>query len=665
MPAISVIVPTFNCADTINKTLTSICRQQLSDIEIIICDDNSNDNTVEILKEFQSKDPRIRIYENTTNKGAGERRNFGLNKANGNYVIFLDGDDFFEPNLLSSLYIAALNSDSEITLCNFIEERQNNQIIHRQDCTLIKDGTITLEKHKNNLFQYIEPIVWNKLYKKDFLKKNNLKFAETRQNNDLKFVYESVLKAEKIAKISQELIAYNYTNPKSISNKADLTQVFNSFDPIYKSIILNSNPTIYISSLLKRIQNSLLYYILKKNVDTRISSEKLNGNKIYQDWKKLKQQFNEETYIIDKILNNCPLISIIVPVYNTSKYLVHNIESLMSQSFKDIEVIYVNDGSTDNSSELLHKNCYKYKNIKIIDQQNRGPGAARNQGLSNSSGAFIMFCDSDDTYTEHMCKEMLIQMWLHYYQIEFVECDSQIVMMTDNSKRSQGSIDYHHIKYSGFKPLNYQSKRGIKVLLWNKIFKKYLIDKYQITFVENFKHDDSSFIWQYLAVSNCCYGILKKLYNYSIRENSIMEVTSDPITKDQEILTVIDVILFVYKKINDYLSKNKLSFFYYISADQINYWSTMVNNKDAFERKARELYIELIPEQFKNLFNLESKSSNLENLQNVKTNKVFYIKRSLNSVKYKFLNLSLLKIKKKNQKYYIYLLGIRILSFTL
>ena len=114
---------------------------------------------------------------------------------------------------------------------------------------------------------------------------------------------------------------------------------------------------------------------------------------------------------------NNPKISVIIPVYNTETYLLECLDSIVNQTLKDIEIICVNDGSTDNSLSILKEYASKDNRIKIIDKENEGQGYSRKVGLDNSTGKYILFCDSDDYYSELTAFEEL------YNYIEKVEVD--------------------------------------------------------------------------------------------------------------------------------------------------------------------------------------------------------------------------------------------------
>lgn len=207
-------------------------------------------------------------------------------------------------------------------------------------------------------------------------------------------------------------------------------------------------------------------------------------------------------------------ISIIVPVYNAEKYLNKCLDALINQSYKDIEVLCVNDGSKDNSLKILDEFANKDKKIKVFSQENSGPAKARNKGLENATGEYIMFCDADDYYEPDMCELMLNAMIEN--NVDIVMCDCNIVDHFNNNFRNNKELDYHYIKFKGYHKVNKDIIMNFNVLLWSKILKKSLINEYNIKFLDNFEHDDANFILKYLASSKSYYGLDKKLYNYQI-----------------------------------------------------------------------------------------------------------------------------------------------------
>lgn len=221
--------------------------------------------------------------------------------------------------------------------------------------------------------------------------------------------------------------------------------------------------------------------------------------------------------------NHRPIISIIVPVYNAENFLSRCLSSLLNQSYNALEIICVNDGSTDGSAQILQQYASQHHQIKVLHQQNAGTGTTRNNGLQAATGDYVMFCDADDAFHPTMCEDMLRT--LEDQQVDLVMCDCRIVK-TDNIHRAymqDENNNYFRLSIFGKTHLNDRERFQINSVLWNKIFKKSVIDQYNITFpLSLLNHEDASFVWQYLAVSHTFYGLNKVLYDYYLQQNSLM-----------------------------------------------------------------------------------------------------------------------------------------------
>ncbi|MDR1528238.1 MAG: glycosyltransferase [Puniceicoccales bacterium] len=172
-------------------------------------------------------------------------------------------------------------------------------------------------------------------------------------------------------------------------------------------------------------------------------------------------------------------ISIVVPVYNAEKYLRQCLDSLVGQIFENIEIICINDGSTDNSLEILHEYQKKDGRIVVFFHENKGISVTRNVGLHAARGKYIMFCDSDDWYEPEMCKAMF----------EIMEGEDVDVAMCNTNFIGGPSVVWRK-KYafpfdSGRHSITDFIKSHVNVYLWNKIFKTDILKKYNIFFQMN------------------------------------------------------------------------------------------------------------------------------------------------------------------------------------
>ncbi len=218
-----------------------------------------------------------------------------------------------------------------------------------------------------------------------------------------------------------------------------------------------------------------------------------------------------------------PLVSIIVPCYNVSKYVKRCLDSLVNQTYSNIEIICVDDFSTDGTYNILSQFSLNDERVKIfLNKENKGVAFSRQVGLDNASGKYIMWCDSDDWYELNMVEEMLRAM--EENKVDLVISNINVIDDENLFRRKVESlVHYENLHLCGKVKLNKNIILNIPRFLWNKIFKKSIIDKYKITFPNVKLSEDCSFFLKYLAVSNLKIYILEnKLYNYMRREDSII-----------------------------------------------------------------------------------------------------------------------------------------------
>lgn len=198
-PKVSVIVPVYNTEQYLEQCLSSIVNQRLKEIEIICIDDGSTDKSIEILNEFSKHDSRFMIYQSEKgNQGPGAIRNMALKKATGEYISFVDSDDFIHKNMLKSLYSSAINEKPDIVMCStqeFITKPGDTLLYCDYDHFLptnLDRTTFTWLEIKDILFK-LRFACWNKLYRKSFLVENDIEFSEGIFYEDLFFTYKALL----------------------------------------------------------------------------------------------------------------------------------------------------------------------------------------------------------------------------------------------------------------------------------------------------------------------------------------------------------------------------------------------------------------------------------------------------------------------------------------
>lgn len=223
---------------------------------------------------------------------------------------------------------------------------------------------------------------------------------------------------------------------------------------------------------------------------------------------------NKSTYVPKEIKT-----SIIVPVYNVAPYLATCLDSLVNQTLKDIEIICVDDGSTDGSLELLEKYAATDNRIVLLKQPNSGQGTARNHGLKVARGKYIQFLDSDDFYELDCCEKLYDIM--ENNDVE-VTCFQPYVKYDAYSNRMGEDKAYFSLKYDGLQQMTSDMIRNIDVNCWNKIFRKSFLDKNKIRFPEKLHFEDVGFFWFWATMANNVFFLKQELMCYVRRENSFV-----------------------------------------------------------------------------------------------------------------------------------------------
>jgi len=220
----SFLIPVFNLEKYIEIALNSIYNQNFSDFEVILVDDGSTDNSFNVVNDFKNKlnseqKKNFHIYK-TENQGSGCARNFALQKAIGEYVLFLDGDDFFAPNAIDKI---AEQSDFDILIFGALtvdngKLRSGSYSVNKIPAKF-KNKTFNKNDFKNKLFKFPKT-AWSKAYRRIFLIENKIKFQEIKQGQDQLFFVDSMLQAQKIKVLNENIYCYYKNRYGSItSNK--------------------------------------------------------------------------------------------------------------------------------------------------------------------------------------------------------------------------------------------------------------------------------------------------------------------------------------------------------------------------------------------------------------------------------------------------------------
>ena len=228
-PLISVIVPVYNVSDYISKCLDSLINQTLKDIEIIIVNDGSPDDSEVIIKKYMKKDKRIRCFKKT-NGGQGSARNYGIEKAKGIYITFVDSDDYISRDMLKKLYNSAIKEKSDIAICNMKE-------INGKQENIIKLENFSTDLKKNCIISIPTPCA--KIIRKEIITNNNLFFPQLRAYEDLAIVPLYYLFARRISYVNEELYYYvihKGSTMNQIKYNSKLEEIFPAMNNLYSEL---------------------------------------------------------------------------------------------------------------------------------------------------------------------------------------------------------------------------------------------------------------------------------------------------------------------------------------------------------------------------------------------------------------------------------------------
>lgn len=285
MIKVSIIVPVYNVEQYLRKCLNSLVNQTLDEIEIIIVNDGTKDNSESIILEFIDKYPNKIIYLKKENGGLSDARNYGIPYARGEYITFLDSDDYVEYDIYEKLYCAASKNGKakKIVECNFIWSYEKKQIVDRIS-------------NYNSLQDYLvrgRVVAWNKLYNTSWLKSLNIEFPKGLLYEDLEYFMKLVCNLQSIdevAIVDEPLIYYiqrksaiSYSETKRV---AHIVQIYENIFDYYKKMDKYCE---YKYELEYKFCRNLLGNFMKKTI--KIKDKKIKKEILNLFWEKINNNF--------------------------------------------------------------------------------------------------------------------------------------------------------------------------------------------------------------------------------------------------------------------------------------------------------------------------------------------------------------------------------------
>ena len=292
MVKVSIIVPFYNVEKYIEKCLTSLVNQTLEEIEIILVNDGSKDNSIKVAKDFEQKYPaKIRYYEKP-NGGLGDARNFGIKFAKGEYIAFLDSDDYVEPTTYEEMYEMAIKEKSDMVECDFWWEYPNKK----------KEDIGVEYKNQNDMLLKARVVAWNKLIKKEIYEKHpEARFAVGLRYEDVEGFYKILPYINKVSFVRKPFIHYVQRN-NSISNTQNKKneEMFIVLDNVLNYY---KEKNIY-EKFEKELEYTYTRYLLCSSLKriSKIQEKQVRKDLLEKTWNELNTKFPD--WKKNKILNS-------------------------------------------------------------------------------------------------------------------------------------------------------------------------------------------------------------------------------------------------------------------------------------------------------------------------------------------------------------------------
>lgn len=507
---ISIIVPIYNKEDYLRQCLDSIINQSYTNFEVLLVNDGSTDSSGIICQEYSERDSRFRYIEKK-NGGVSSARNLGLELSEGAYITFIDSDDWIEFNYLEVLYNALRENNTDVAISSYksyyLDGNFYLRVYSNQEEEFLRIGKrnrdVFLEEFpKLGKLNHDFHCIASKLFKRELLESQ--KFDESiNYGEDLYFFFNLYLKIQSIIYVKEATYIYRQhgTNITLNFTESLALQEIQIHEQILKSAENQGIASFYYLEKLK--------YIVSLRIEQFPYSDAIK---------------KYETIVSDlenRVTYPQPLISLIVPIYNVENYLWMCLDSIAKQTYSNIEVVLINDGSSDGSKEICQKFVNRDNRFRYFEKNNGGLSDARNVGIIRSQGEFISFIDSDDwidsTYVEDLYKAALLN-------------DSEVVVSNYKEFHNEQNVylihffdDYYERNYNGeelIQQLPFLERKDLSFTTsWGILFSRRLFEC--ISFPKGKNIEDTRTNYRLFAESYHSTYIHKSLYNYRVGLDSI------------------------------------------------------------------------------------------------------------------------------------------------
>lgn len=579
---VSVIIPVYNAAPYLQQCLESVAAQTLGDFECICVDDGSTDSSLKILQDWSKVDQRIKVVTQK-HQSCGMARNEGVRIAQGEYIIFLDADDFFNPQLLEKTVARASATQADIVL--FDAQRYNNRLdkygkgnfLQVAKIRKIGQEVFSLHDIPEDILTVAAPNAGLKLFRREFWLENHLEFLPVKFYEDIPAMLTAMCKAERISFLDEPLVNYRVGigNTLTIRSKNDsdatiVTVLYELYKALTNANVYEDVKLEFANLVFKQVAQSLNDSLCMENrykICVALNKPEFLKTGVFDfppekygslaDYKQVKGCLDAVTFrkrlefcqsdnakhelrVLHRAGNNInPKISVLVPVYNAEKWITRCLDSVLQQTLNEIEVIAVDDGSTDNTQAILLEAAQKDNRITVLSQSNCGASVARNSALQyvNPDSEYIYFMDADDQLDVNALEHLYVVSSRHDLEILFFGvdafCDSDELaghdagkdlyrIFKEKSNYYNRSRNYTDICSGPSMFCQMDSHNDFVVSVWSYIINKKYLEKLELRFMPANVHEDIIFTLILTLHSKRCAYLDKPYYHRSVHADSVV-----------------------------------------------------------------------------------------------------------------------------------------------
>lgn len=505
---ISVVISSFNNEETIERAITSATHQTYTAMEVICIDDGSTDNTLSLMKAKAAVDPRIKVVALPQNKGTHNARRAGLAQATGDLVMFLDGDDELTPTIAAA--VAEAYAKRPFDILHFAMAVDGDGVVNEGRTRELEEWTRPLRSPLSGGAILRQAFV-DQSYAFNVAAKAFPRALATDAFEDLGELSlvegEDALEYFAIASRAQNYrplhqpIGYRYHLGHGSSEREvmdleqfdRLLQGRRSVDAMEDFLERRGNKERY-EEILGAYRNNQLRYLMRnwrQNLAPQYRPEGLR--RMLEVWaiEDLAPLFTEAGIAFDGLLMDAigqerfnelgvrPKVTVLMPIYNAEPFLEQSLGSVCNQTYRNLEIILINDGSQDGSAAIIERFAASDPRIRVITKPNSGYGDSMNRGLEVATGDYIGLVEPDD-FAEPIMYEA--------YMLAAQSCDADLVKSnyfahSDEGDRIEAIFDPVGISYHRpLDPRRYPELIATRQAIWSALYRRSLIEDNGIRF---------------------------------------------------------------------------------------------------------------------------------------------------------------------------------------